>query len=236
MHKSTRFSGPVLGGGTLLERNWFINQPIWGDPDYIVLWEDFTRIGIDLTNDWTELEDAAASMAIEADTDGGRLLFTTSAADNTGTSIQGNEIFRVATSREIWFETKVNLLDAVESDFCSGLTVNFATNPEAILTAPDRIVFQKDDGSASILCKTELNGTETSTDSQIDFVDATDITMGFRVIGTGTVLFYVNRVLVATHTTNIVSDENLCVASFVLSGDAAGTTLAIDYILVVQER
>ena len=37
-----------------------------------------------------------------------------------------------------------------------------------MLTAADRIVFQKDDGDASILCKTEKDGTETSTDSGID--------------------------------------------------------------------
>ena len=74
------------------------------------------------------------------------------------------------------------------------------------------------------------------TDSQIDIVAATDITLGFRILGDSTVLFYVNRKLVATHTTNIVNDQNLALASYVLAGDAAGTTLAIDYIQCIQTR
>ncbi|MEE8113329.1 MAG: hypothetical protein V3T23_03135 [Nitrososphaerales archaeon] len=231
-----KLNGPVLDGGFTLDRVWYKDRPIQGDPDYIHFFEDFVGIAVDLTNDWTEIEDAGASIAIEGDTLGGRILMSTGANDNEGTSIQGNEIFAVAAGRQIWFETKINLLDATESEYCSGLTINFATNPEAILTAADRIVFEKLDGVTDIQCITEFSGVETRTDSQIDIVAATDITLGFRVVGDSTVLFYVDRVLVATHTTNIVNDQNLCVAAFVLAGDAAGTTLAIDYLSVTMER
>jgi hypothetical protein len=231
-----KLNGPVVDGGFTLDRAWQKNMPVWGDPNYVHFFDDFTGIAVNLTNDWTQIEDGAASMEIEADTEGGRLLMQTSAADNLGTSIQGNEIFRVAAGRQMWFETKINLLDAVESEFCSGLTINFATNPEAILTAADRIVFEKLDGVADIQCITEFSGSETRSDSQKDLVAATDITLGFHVVGESTVLFYVDRVLVATHTTNIVNDQNLCVASYVLAGDSSGTTLAIDYLLVVMER
>jgi hypothetical protein len=229
-------NGPVVDGGFTNARAWFKGMPVFGDPNYIHFMDDFTGIAIDLTNSWTQLEDGAASMAIEADTLGGRLLMTTSASDNVGTSIQGNEIFQVSAGIDTWFETKVNLLDATESEFCSGLTINFATNPEAILTAADRIVFEKLDGVDDIQCITEFSGAETRTDSQIDIVAATDITLGFRVLGDTTVLFYVNRKLVATHTTNIVNDQNLALASYVLAGDASGTTLAIDYIHCIQTR
>ncbi len=233
---SRELNGPVVDGGFTLERAWYKSRPLQGDPDYIHFFDDFVGIAINLTNDWTQVEDGAASMEIEGDTLGGRLLFTTSAGDDLGTSIQGNEIFAPAAGRQIWFETKINLLDAVESEYCSGLTVNFITNPENILTAADRIVFQKDDAAASIFCITEFSGAETKTDSQVDIVAATDIVLGFRVIGISTVLFYVDRKLVATHTTNIVSDQNLCAAAMVLAGDSAGTTLAIDYISVTSER
>ena len=229
-------NGPVVDGGFTLDREWYKNMPVWGDPDYVWFMDDFTGIAIDLTNSWTQLEDGAASMAIEGDTLGGRLLMTTSAGDNLGTSIQGNEIFEISPSKELWFETKINLLDAIESEYCSGLTINFATDPEAILTAEDRIVFEKLDGNANIICITEDSGAETRTDSGIDIVAATDITLGFRVIGGSTVLFYVNRILVRTHTTNIVNDQNLCLAAYVLAGDAAGTTLAIDYIHCIATR
>ncbi len=233
---ATHRSGPVLLSGRDLDREWFVDLPVWGDPDFLVKMDDFDGIAIDLTNDWTQLEDGNASMAIEADTEGGRLLMSTSANDNEGTSIQGNEIFRVATSRNIWFETKIQLLDATNSEYCSGLTINFITDPEAILASPDRIVFEKLDGNEDIICITEIGGVETRIDSQRDVVAATDITLGFRVVGTGLVLFYVDRQLVATVTTNIPDDENLALAAYVLAGDAAGTTLAIDYISGVQSR
>ncbi len=233
---ASHLSGPNLFGGGELDRRWYQNRPTHGDPDYVHFFEDFTGIAINLTNDWTQVEDSNASQEIEADTEGGRLLMQTSANIDEGTSIQGNEIFRVAASREIWFETKINLLDATESEYCSGLTINFATDPEAILAAADRIVFEKLDGNDDIICVTEFSGTETRVDSQIDIVAATDIVLGFRVIDTGTVLFYVDRVLVATHTTNIVTDQNLAVAAYVLAGDAAGTTLAIDYLSVTMTR
>ncbi len=231
-----QLNGPVVDGGFTLDRAWYKDMPVLGDPGYIHFMDDFTGIAIDLTNDWTQLEDGAASMAIEGDTLGGRLLMTTSAGDNLGTSIQGNEIWQVSPNVQTWFETKINLLDAVESEYCSGLTVNFTSNPEEILTAADRIVFQKDDDAASMFCITEFSGAETKTDSQVDLVAATDIVLGFRVVGTSTVLFYVNRKLVATHTTNIVNDQNLCLAAYVLAGDSNGTTLAIDYISCIQTR
>ncbi len=231
-----RFVGPTLELGDRDSREWMRNMPVWGDPDYILFIDDFLGIAIDLTNNWTELEDAGASIAIEGDTLGGRALLSTGAVDNEGTSIQGNEIFEVSVNKELWFETKINLLDAVESEYCSGLTVNFITDPEAILAAPDRIVFEKLDGNSDIICITEFSGVETRKDSGIDIVAATDITLGFRVISDSTVLFYVNRVLVSTHTTNIVNDQNLCLAAFVLAGDAAGTTLAIDYIHCIATR
>ena len=88
----------------------------------------------------------------------------------------------------------------------------------------------------SILCKTESGGTETSTDSGVDLEDDTDVILGFRVNGTGTVEFYVNRNLVATHTTNITTTE-LALAAMSVSGSATGTrSTKIDYIFAAATR
>ena len=106
-----------------------------------------------------------------------------------------------------------------------------------MLTAADRIVFQVDDGSASILCKTEKDGTETSTDSGIELVDATYILLAFSVNGTGAVKFYIDSTLVATHGTNIPDDENMTVAAMSLSGNATGTRVTtLDYIIAAETR
>jgi hypothetical protein len=234
---ATRHSGPYLYSGAGALRT-FSQAPSSIATDYTVLFDDFTGIAIDLTNDWTEVKDTGASVAIAADEIGGRVALTSAATtDNDGASIQGNEIFRVASGRKIWFETKFQCNDADQTDLCFGMTVNFATNPEAMLTAADRIVFQVNDGDASILCKTEKDGTETSTDSGVDLEDATDIRLGFRVESTGAVHFYINQSLVATHTTNIPDDENLTVAAMSVSGSASGTrATSIDYILGAQSR
>jgi hypothetical protein len=106
-----------------------------------------------------------------------------------------------------------------------------------MLTAADRIVFQVDDGNASILCKTEKNGTETSTDSGVDLADNTYAVLSFQVSGTGSVTFFVNGRQVAQHSTNIPDDENLAVAAMSLSGSASGTrATTLDYIIAAETR
>ena len=165
------FTGPILFAGKNNEKKWFENLPIDKNPDYVVYFDDFDRIGFDSNTGhrWTVVKDSGASVAIAADQLNGLVnLNSTATTDNDGASIQKNEIFQVQANKDLWFETKVRTSDVTDTDLCFGFTINFATNPEAMLTATDRIVFQKDDGDASILCKTEKDGTETSTDSGID--------------------------------------------------------------------
>ena len=236
---AVHFTGPVLYAGVNGSKKWFADLPVGVNPDYVVLMDDFTGIALDATSDWTVVKASGASAAIDADAESGTLILSSAATtDNDGASVQGNEIFRVASGRDIWFETKCWITDAEEDnmDLCVGLTINFATNPEAMLTATDRIVFQINDGGTSILAITEKNGTETSTDTGLD-AEAFSQTLGFHVKGTGSVEFFVNRVKVATHTTNIPDDENLAVAAMQLSGSASGTKSAnIDYLLASQTR
>jgi len=237
---NTRFSGPVLysGSNNTTYFSGLGQMPIGINPAYFSIVDDFTGIAIDTTNNWTVVKDSSAAVAIVADTVGGEVALTSAATtDNDGASIQGNEIFAVATDKVIFFQTRLKCNDADQTDICAGLTVNFATNPENMLTAADRIVFQVDDGNASILCKTEKNGTETSTDSGVDLSDNTYVVLAFSVNNTGSVEFFVNGNSVATHTTNIPDDENLTPAAMSLSGSASGTRETIlDYIIAVETR
>lgn len=234
---NTHFENAVLRTGLEPGNRWFRDIPLDKNPDYVVLWDDFVMVDDDQTNDWTVVKDTGASVGIAADTLNGRLLLSSAATtDDDGSSVQGNEIFKAQANKKIWFETKLQLSDADQMDAYAGLTINFATNPEAVLTATDRIGFQINDGNASILCKTENGGNETSTDSGIDAADATDVQLGFLVDGTGLVEFYVNRNKVASHTTNITTTE-LTPALFELSGDATGTkSMSVDYIGVWAQR
>ena len=235
---ATHHNTPVLYNGYGAGYKDLLSQPIALNPDYFTYVDDFLGIAIDTTNDWTVVKDSGASVAIVADTVGGELgLNSTATTDNDGASIQKNETFSVDASKNLFFQTRLKCNDADQTDICAGFTVNFATNPEAMLTAADRIVFQVDDGDASILCKTEKDGTETSTDSGIDLADDTYVKLGIAVAGTGSVKFYVNDGLVATHSTNIPDDENLTIGAMSVSGSASGTRVTtLDYMMASQTR
>ena len=187
---ATHYSGPLQYSGKGATGAWGTDLTTTTDTDVVVYMDDFTGVALDSTNDWTVVKDSSATASIAADELNGVLnLLSADTTDNDGASIQGNEIFKPQASKTLWFETKLKCNDVDQTDICAGLTVNFATNPENMLTAADRIVFQVDDGNASILCKTESGGTETSTDSGIDLVDDTYVTLGFRVDETNQVLF-----------------------------------------------
>ena len=235
---ATHHNTPVLYNGYGAGYKALRNMPISINPDFFEISDDFVGIVLNATNTWTVVKDSGASVAIIADTTGGEVtLLSAATTDNDGASIQGNEIFTVAADKDIFFETRIKCSDAAQTDICVGLTVNFATNPEAMLTAADRIVFQVDDGDASINCITEKSGTATTTDSGIDMVDATYIVLGFSVNSANSVEFFINGALVATHTANIVDDENLTVAAMSLSGNATGTRATdLDYIIAAQTR
>jgi len=237
---AVHFTGPILHAGKDGTRQWFKNLPASQNPDYLFYMDDFTGVALDNTNDWTVVKDSSATAALGADAENGTLVLTSQATtDNDGASVQGNEIFAVNSGRDIWFETKLFVTDAEGDaiDVCVGLTVNFATNPEAMLTAADRIVFQIDDGDSNIDCVTEKDGTATTTDSGIDITSGTAVTLGFRVNGTGSVEFFINRVKVATHTANIPDDENLAIGAMELSGSATGTkSMTVDYLFAAQNR
>ena len=180
---NTHFSGPILFSGKGNSKGWFENLPIDRNPDYMVYMDDFTGVALDSTNDWTVVKDSSASAAIAADVVGGAVTLSSQATtDDDGASIQGNEIFAVASGRDIWFETKITPTDA-EGDAMdiTQANSNFATNPEAMLTAADRIVFQVDDGDSNIDCVTEKDGTATTTDSGVDIASGTAVTLGFHV-------------------------------------------------------
>ena len=235
---ATHHNTPVLYNGYGANYRALREMPISINPDFFEISDDFVGIVFNSTNDWTVVKDSGATVALVADAVGGELALTSTATtDNDGASIQGNEIFAVAADKNIYFQTRIKCTDADQTDLCAGLSVNFASDPENMLTAADRIVFQVDDGSASILCKTEKDGTETSTDSGIDLVDATYILLAFSVNGTGAVKFYINSTLVATHGTNIPDDENMTVAAMSLSGNATGTRVTtLDYIIAAETR
>jgi len=235
---AVRFSGPILNmDKSAGDREFFSGLPMAVDPDYIVYFNDFLVAQDFNTSDWvittTEAGAGAATETLDADVVGGALKLLNDDADNDLDSLQlTEETFKLAAGKRLWMEVRVKVSDADQVDAFVGLGITDTTP----LDTSDRIGFQIDDGNASILCKTEKNTTETSTDSGVDAADDTYVKLGFLCEGTGAVKFFVDRQLVATHTANIVDDEELCVTLHIQNGEAAAKSMTIDYILVARER
>lgn len=224
------------------------------EADFATFFDEFyayVAAGTSALSPWTEIKDTSAVALVLADAPNGVLNMSGTAGDNTGASIQlSEEGFIFSSGREGWFEARIMAEDADQQDIYLGFTVAFATNPEAVLTAADRIGFQVNDGDASIICKTERSGTETSTDSGVDLIDYTTATdpadaawtkLAVHVsrtddAGGGFVEFFVNDNLVVTHTTNVPDDVALSVAAFTLNGEAVQNSLLVDYIYASGSR
>ena len=239
---NTHFSGPVLfsAARASLEN---LNIGTW--PDQTRFMDDFTGIVLDATNDWTVVKDSSASVALQADGLNGLVDLTSQATtDNDGSSIQGNEIWGLPSTagQRLYFEARFQMSDVDQMDMFIGVCENFATAPENIFTASNRIGFQIDDGDATPHLITESGDSETDTTlsgTTYDLSDATDVTVSFVATkGTTTdkVKFYINRTLVGTHSTNVPT-ANMTQAAAEVSGNATGTkSMSIDYIMVAQDR
>jgi hypothetical protein len=163
---------------------------------------------------------------------GGALLISSDANDNDGACLQlDGESFELTSDQKfVYFRIKLRLSDATQSDFFVGLGI---TDTDPLGGISDAVYFEKLDGSTSISAVTEKDSTETQTDNVGVAADATDIVLEIY-FEPSTVFFYVNGVLVATHTTNIPNDEALTPTIQFLAGAAGGKTAQIDEVVAIQ--
>lgn len=236
---NTQIFGPLVCARKLdRSTDYKQDMPIWFNTDYVVYMNDFLdETNMDITNNWTSTETEAgsgdAAITVHAGTVNGILSITNDNANNDAVSLQQkNEIWKLVAGKRMWFEALLNVDDADDCDLMIGLSIT-DTSP---LDATDFVAFKIAEGDASILCKTCKNSTETSTDSGVDAADATNVRLGFFCDGVGKVEFYVNRSLVATHTANIVDDEELALTIHWQNGKASAQVCLIDYIMVAKER
>lgn len=232
---ATHSTGPILNkeysDGL---RSWFSNLPMGGAPDLVAYFNDFLFAGNYSATDWVVTEtDSAATEVITADELNGALTLTNTAADDDVVQLQSaEEWMKLAVGKRAWFETKLKVSDATQSDFYVG----FATTDTSIIAGTtDSCGFRKSDGAAALVSLTETSTTET-TNTAATVADATYITLGFYWDGISRVRFYVNRSLTATHTANIPSTNKLALTFTLQNGEAVAKTMIIDYVYVAQER
>lgn len=242
---ATHFTGPVRNRRKEYgDREWYSDLPC-GENEVCVYENDFLRSADYAAADWVITSTEAggstnSTIAISQAGDCGTLVITPGITENDsevlqqsndgGTTVQ--EPWRLDAGKKLWCEIDVSLADADQQDVFVGLNISDTTP----LTTTDRVGFQINDEDASILCKTEKDSTETSTDSGKDASDATTVKLGFRWDGVSKVDFFVDRAKVATHTTNIPDDENLAITLYNATGEGAANALTVDKIYVAQER
>tara|TARA_R110002020_G_C16037004_1_gene753373 strand:+ start:19 stop:780 length:762 start_codon:yes stop_codon:yes gene_type:complete len=240
---TTRFSGPVLYSGNGTSNEFFTNLPIGLNPDYTVFHHDFLGIALDTTNDWDYDQVSSGTAAITADTLNGWVNLSGTGSDNTGAALQTNETFGVVADTNVFFETTCALSDADQTDFFVGLCENGTASTSVPFATNNQIGFLVVDGAADIFAVCDSGGTETKTDTGVDFEDGVlsgggltnSRRLGFVAKGTGEVEFYVDRSLVTTTTSNIPTTQlALWIAS--VAGEGAANPAYVDYVLCVQQR
>lgn len=168
-----------------------------------------------------------------SDAKGGVLVVTPDSDDNDSCELQGNEIFLPAATKDVWFETRVKLADATQSELIAGLSI---TDTDIIGSLPNGcILFTKSDGDAEFSVVTKTAAGSTTTATGVDMVAATFVNLGFHIVSNTKVEFYIDGALVATHTTYIPAEE-LALSLGVKNGEGAAKVMSIDWIAAAQIR
>lgn len=204
-----------------------------------VFFDDFYDL-LDGTTKWIYTEVGAGGAISQPDAAGGICRLTTDALDNDSVQVQKiGESFKLATGKPLWFEARLRLVTAakhVQSDVLVGLAITDTTLLPIGSLPTDGVYFRKDDGTALFGAITNKDSAETATPSVLTFAAATYYKFGIFFDGAGSVLFYVDGALVATHILTIPDDEELTPSIAYQNGEAGACAIDIDYVKVVQIR
>lgn len=210
--------------------------PFLDPTKHVVFFEDFVfRYN---AADWViTTTEAGAGSATEAlgDGHGGTLVVTNDAADDDADFFNSTgEPFRFTSGKKVWFEARLKVSDATQSDVVVGLQITDTTP----LDVTDGVFFIKSDGAATVNFHVEKDNTQTSASAVATMANDTYIKLGFTYDGGQTFKVYVNGTNVATVTTSttIPDDEDLAISFGVQNGEAVAKVLTVDYLLAVAER
>jgi len=224
----TRFPNGVTNVG---EDSLFADLAMPAPTKFHTYYEDFDYY---VAANWTVTETQAGATQALTDGDGGLLLITNTAADDDLVALQKvGESYRFASGKELFFEARLKVSDATQSDVVIGLQITDATP----LDVSDGVFFIKADGSTSVSLLVEKNGTATTTSSVATMSNDTFISLGFYYDGASSIQYSVNGVVKGTSvTTNLPDDEDMTVTIALQNGEAVAKTMTVDYVFVAKER
>jgi hypothetical protein len=224
----TRFPNGVTNVG---EDSPFADLTMPAPTKFHTYYEDFDYY---VAANWTVTETQAGATQALTDGDGGLLLITNTAADDDLVALQKvGESYRFASGKELFFEARLKVSDATQSDVVIGLQITDATP----LDVSDGVFFIKADGSTSVSLLVEKNGTATTTSSVATMANDTFISLGFYYDGASSIQYFVDGVVKGTSvTTNLPDDEDMTVSIALQNGEAVAKTMTVDYVFVAKER
>lgn len=218
-----------------------ISNVAYGDPLYDfgmldptkwhVFWEDFDEY---VAANYTITRVGVTPTEALADGDGGLLLLTNAATDDSSTFSQAKgEAFRWASDKKMFFKSRFKVSDATQSDLVMGLQITDTTP----LDVSDGLFFIKDDGATSLRFRAEKDNTGTELAAHTVVAD-TFLTAAFaydpndRFFKVYIDNVYKGSVAIA----NAPNDEDLTISFGVQNGEAVAKTMTIDYILAIKQR
>ncbi len=236
-----RFPGGV---STAIKSNPLAN---YGAPDPTQWHTYFNDFDSYVAGDWTITNVGTTPTQALTDVNGGALLLTMAATDDSSCQLQKkSESFLLASGKRTLFKTRFTVSDATQSDWVVGLVITDTTviGVAAGDGATDGIFFQKDDGDTNIDFYVQNNTTTGQlTTTAFTTADAagTFMTLAFEFDGKRYVKLFKNDVHVytvdlTTTLTTYLPDTELTVTFGVQNGEAVAKTMTMDYIFVAQER
>jgi len=193
-----------------------------------------------VAGDWTITNVGTTPTQALTDVDGGALLLTMAATDDSSSFLQKKgESFLPTSGKKLFFAARFKVSDATQSDFVVGLQVTDTTP----LDVTDGIYFQKDDGDANVdfyVSKDATTGRSTTTAATTVTTD-TFLELAFYFDGKRYVTLWKDRLQVGvvdltTTLATYLPDTELTISFGVQNGEAVAKTMTVDYIFAAQER
>ena len=193
--------------------------------------------------DWTVTNVGTTPTQALTDVNGGGLLLTCAATDDSSTQLQKvGESFLLAAGKKAFFKARFVVSDATQSDFLIGLAVADTTLMGAVSGAgvTDGIFFNKDDGDAllDVQCQKDATTGQTRGVGIETITAGTYLTVAWYYDGAGNVRYYVDDVQKGTldGSSTYLPDTELTVSFAVQNGEAVAKTMTLDYIMAAMER
>lgn len=227
-----------------------ITSPIWRDAPQIGLctpgdaaygiFDDFLSYQT-TDNGWITVIDTGSTVAAGTEA-GGTVVLTNHTDDNDAAIIYlSGKPFDCATGKTIWFEARVKMTEANDNDANAyvGLTAGTVATAVPLTvdgggpTADHAIGFFKlEDGTT---WSAENTATGATTTADVKAISTSYIRFGF-IAKTTEIQYYVDDVLVATHTTTANIPTNSMCPVFAVKGKGTSNVMTVDWVKCIQLR